>query len=82
MQMDFEVVTIAVDLTKKPYSVGEMRTEQIDTSNPDSPFTGCVTIQDVEFAYERARNYAEDPDIVQNPAAKIKVLSVSPIFAA
>lgn len=80
--MEFEVTTVAVDTTTEPCRLGAIRTEMVDTSNPDSPFTACVTIQDVEFAYERARNYPEDPDVVCDPAAKIKVLSVKPIFAA
>jgi len=80
--MEFDVIMIAVDTTVEPYRLGEMRTERIDTRNPDSPITGCATIQEVEFAYERYCNYRDDPDVVSNPAAKIKVLSVNPVFAA
>lgn len=80
--MQFEVVTVAVDTTTAPCRLGALRTEMVDTDNPDSPFAGCATIKDVEFAYERARNYPQDPDVLRDPAAKIKVLSVKPIFAA
>ena len=81
-KMEFEVITVAVDTTTEPYRFGEIRTERVDTQNPDSPFTGCTTIQDMEFAYERYRNYRDDPDVVTDPASKIKVLSVNPVFAA
>ncbi|WP_334189631.1 hypothetical protein [Noviherbaspirillum sp.] len=80
--MEFEVITVAVDTTAQPYRIGEIRNERIDTTNPDSPFTGCTTIQEMEFAYERYCNYRDDPDMVSNPAMKVKVLSVNPVFAA
>ncbi|HEY8609011.1 MAG TPA: hypothetical protein VIM12_17995 [Noviherbaspirillum sp.] len=80
--MEFQVVAITVDVTAEPCRFGAIRTENVDTRNPDSPFAGCSTIQDVEFAYERYWNYRNDPDVVQNPAAKVKVLSVNPVFAA
>lgn len=80
--MQFEVTAISVDVTKQPCSFGEIRTERVDTGNPDTPYAGCTTIQDIEFAYERHWNYREDPDVLRNPEAKRKVLSVYPVFAA
>lgn len=80
--MEFEVIAIAVDVTKEPYGFGQIRKDLVDTRDPDSPYTGCTTIQDVEFAYERFWNYSEDPDVVRDPASKMKVLSVNPVFAA
>jgi hypothetical protein len=80
--MEFQVIAIAVDISSEPCRFGAIRKEIVDTADPDSPYTGCSTLQDIEFAYERHWNYPADPDLVQNPAAKIKVLMVHPVFAA
>jgi hypothetical protein len=80
--MEFEVIAVAVDVTTQPYRFGDIRTEIVDTRNTDAPYTGCTTIQDVEFAYETYWNYPNDPDVIRDPVSKIKVLSVKPVFAA
>lgn len=80
--MEFQVLAITVDVSETPCRFGETRSETIDTRNPDSPFAGCSTIQEVEFAYERYWNYRNDPDVLHDPARKIKVLTVTPVFAA
>lgn len=80
--MEFRVVAVTVDVTAEPCRFGEIRTEMVNTRDPDGPYTGCSTIQDIEFAYERYWNYPTDPDVLRDPSAKIKVLAVSPVFAA
>lgn len=80
--MEFQVLAITVDVSTTPCRFGQTRDERVDTRNPDSPFAGCSTIQEVEFAYERYWNYRDDPDVLRDPAAKVKVLTVTPVFAA
>jgi hypothetical protein len=73
--MKFNVIAIGVDLTATPYLYTDPRVETIDTGT-DELFAQCVSIRDVEVAYEALWNYGNGPDAVRDPSEKVKVLSV------
>ncbi len=76
--MKYKVVTVIVNLLDDPPTFSEARTDVVDTQKTNA-FDGCANIQDVEAAYERYWNYRDSPNRIENPRAKLKVLSVEPI---
>jgi hypothetical protein len=73
--MKFNVIAIGVDLTAIPYQYTDPRVETIDTGTNEA-FAQCISIRDVEVAYEALWNYGNGPDAVRDPREKVKVLSV------
>ncbi len=76
--MKYKVVTVIVNLLEDPPTISEARAEVIDTKKI-STFDACISIQDVEVTYEGYWNYRNSPNRIENPGAKVKVLSVEPI---
>ena len=76
----FKVKSVAFNLLSDaetpPHTL--MRVEEVD-ADTNRLFEGCTTLQDVEIAYEVFWNYLNSPNLVHNPAAKVKVLSVEPM---
>jgi hypothetical protein len=58
-----------------PYQYTDPRVETIDTGT-NEVFAQCISIRDVEVAYEALWNYKNGPDAVRDPSEKVKVLSV------
>lgn len=76
--MKYKVVTVVVNLLEDPPTISEARAEVIDTQQI-SIFGACISIQDIEVTYEGYWNYRNNPNCIENPRAKLKVLSVEPI---
>ncbi|MYM23238.1 hypothetical protein GTP46_11330 [Duganella sp. FT135W] len=76
--MKYKFVTVVVNLLDDPPTFSEARTDVIDTQKSRA-FDGCNSLQEVEAAYEAYCNYQASPNRIENPSAKVKVLSVEPI---
>lgn len=76
--MKYTVRAVSIDLTVEPNIFTEPRDEVIDTET-NRIFEDCVTIRDVEIAYEDFWNYLNGDEKVHDATSKIKVMSVTPI---
>ncbi len=75
----FQITAVEVDTTQPIPVYSAPRTEVIDTSS-NAVFAECVSMRDVEFAYESFWNYPSGGETVQKPAQRIKVLKVVRLF--
>lgn len=84
--MKFLISYISFDTTISDALLGDSSTmsnichEIVSTIAPE--YSVCDSIRDVEAAFERMRNYADNDDQLSSPETKIKVLKVEHLSAS